>query len=66
MVTRRGADAAVALSMDDFLALSGALDSDLVDFFRTSPLSDLPEDLLTRNTKGMEQTGTQLLNPWES
>jgi antitoxin Phd len=48
LVTRRGVDAAVVLSMDDFQALSGASGSDLVDFFRESPLGSLPEDLLTR------------------
>jgi antitoxin Phd len=48
LVTRRGVDAAVVLSMDDFRALSGASGSDLVDFFRKSPLGSLPEDLLTR------------------
>ena len=48
LVTRRGADAAVVLSIEDFRALSGATDSDLVDFFRESPLGGIPEDLLTR------------------
>jgi len=48
LVTRRGADAAVVLSIEDFRALSGASDTDLVDFFRESPLGSIPEELLTR------------------
>jgi len=48
LVTRRGADAAVVLSMDDFRALSGASGSDLADFFRKSPLGGIPENLLAR------------------
>ena len=48
LVTRRGADTAVVLSIEDFRALSGASDSDLVDFFRKSPLGGIPEDSLTR------------------
>ena len=49
LVTRRGTDTAVVLSMEDFRALSGAADSDLVDFFRDSPLGEIPENLLTRS-----------------
>ena len=48
LVTRRGADTAVVLSMEDFRALSGASDTDLVDFFRKSPLGGIPEELLAR------------------
>ena len=48
LVTRRGTDTAVVLSMDDFRTLSGAADSDLVDFFHRSPLCDIPEHLLVR------------------
>ncbi len=48
LVTRRGTDTAVVLSMEDFRALSGATDSDLVDFFQESPLGTVPEGLLTR------------------
>ncbi len=49
LVTRRGADTAVVLSIEDFRALSGATDSDLVDFFRKSPLVGIPEELLARS-----------------
>lgn len=49
VVTRRGTDTAVVLSMDDFRALSGASDADLVTFFRKSPLGDVSEDLLVRS-----------------
>ena len=48
LVTRRGVDTAVVLSIEDFRALSGSTDSDLVDFFRESPLGGIPDDLLTR------------------
>ena len=47
--TRRGTDTAVVLSMDDFRTLSGAADSDLVDFFQKSPLCNIPEHLLIRS-----------------
>ncbi len=48
LVTRRGVDTAVILSIEDFRALSGAADSDLVEFLQKSPLSSLPDELLVR------------------
>ena len=48
LVTRRGTDTAVVLSMEDFLALSGSVDVDLVDFFQRSPLAGIDEELLSR------------------
>lgn len=48
LVTRRGADTAVVLSIEDFRALSGVSDTDLVDFFRDSPLGGIPTDVLAR------------------
>ena len=48
LVTRRGAEAAVVLSIEDYRAISGAADSDLVDFFRQSPLRGLPKELFVR------------------
>ncbi len=49
LVTRRGTDTAVVLSVEDFRALSGVADSDLVEFFQNSPLGEIPEDLLVRS-----------------
>ncbi len=49
LVTKRGDDAAVVLSVEDFLALSAAAGADLVDFFRASPLREIPAELLTRD-----------------
>jgi len=48
VVTRRGSDAAVILSVEDFQLLTRASDCDLVDFFRQSPLKEIPVDLLDR------------------
>ncbi len=48
LVTRRGAEAAVVLSIEDYRAMSGAADCDLVDFFRQSPLRGLPKELFAR------------------
>jgi len=48
LVTRRGTEAAVVMSMADYRALSGATTSDLVSFFRESPLGEVPEHYLRR------------------
>jgi prevent-host-death family protein len=48
LLTRRGADAVIVLSVDDYRALGGSADSDLVDFFHRSPLREVPGDYFAR------------------
>lgn len=55
LVTRRGTDAVVVMSIEDYRTISGAHDSDLIDFFRQSPLHGLPANLFERtNDMGRE------------
>lgn len=48
LITRRGADAVIVLSVDDYRALGGAVDCDLVDFLHRSPLREVPGDHFAR------------------
>jgi len=48
LVTRRGADAVVVLSIEDYRAMTKPAVSDLPEFFQKSPLRGLPEDLFAR------------------
>lgn len=57
MVTRRGTDTVVVMSIEDYRTISGTQASNLVEFFRRSPLHGLPADLFERaKDRGREVT----------
>ncbi len=53
VITRRGAETAVVLSMDDYRKMRER-ETDLVDFFRASPLAGLELDLERPRDTGRE------------
>ena len=53
VITRRGAETAVVLSIQDYRRMRRP-ETDLVDFFQTSPLAEVELDLERRHDTGRE------------
>lgn len=62
ILTRRGEEVAVVLSLSEYRKLKKKQTS-LSEFFRQSPLEDL--DLVTRNENDFSRSGVKLFNPWK-